>query len=141
MAVTSKTSARRGTMGGRVVSVASWCVAVWTTTQFLAPLVGEEAGTLVLWAALLQAIMTWGEAPIWAGRPQWWHIAVLVLDTVTNIGGLFFFVIKIDQTDSWQAFNEGLSISGGINPLAALIVSAVLGVLLAATPEFLWRQG
>jgi hypothetical protein len=132
-------------MGGKLVSVAAWCVAVWTTMEFLKPLVGvadgQEATAVLLSSALIQAIFTWGESPIWNGRPRWWHFAVLALDTITNIGGLYFFVMKIDQTDSWRAFNEGLSTTGDLNPFAALVVSAVLGILLAATPEFLWRQG
>ena len=88
----------------------------------------------------MQAILTAGESPIWRGRGEWWHIVVLVVDSVTNVGGFFVYITRLDQTDSWAAFNTGLGMTGGLNPLAALIVSLVLGVLIAATPEFLWRQ-
>lgn len=142
MAVASNT--KKGTPGGKLVSVAAWCVAVWTTQEFIAALIEappEQATAVVLWAALIQAVMTWGESPIWNGRGQWWHYSVLLLDVITNIGGLFFFVMKLDRTDSWAAFNTGLGTSGGMNPFAALLVSAVLGVMVAAAPEFLWRKG
>jgi len=57
------------------------------------------------------------------------------------VGGVFFFITKIDQTDSLRAVNEGLSTTGGMSSLAALAVSVVLGVMIAAAPEFLWKNG
>jgi len=143
MATATKTI-RGGSAGGKLVSIASWCVAVWTTQEFLQPLVGSESAAgaaLVLWAALMQAVFTWGESPIWKAQGSWWNYGVLVLDVITNVGGLYFFVTKIDDTDSWRAFNEGLSTTGSLNPLAALALSIVLGVMIAAAPEYLWRKG
>lgn len=130
----------KGTAGGKVVAVLAWCVGVWATVEFLNGLSDSTGSQLILAAALVQAIFTWGESPIWSGRGRWWNVGMLVLDTLTNIGGLFFFVMRIDQTESWAALNIGLGTSGGLNPLAALVISGVLGVLLAATPEFLWKQ-
>lgn len=141
---TTTTRARNGTAGGKLVSVASWCVAVWTTTEFIRPMSGlpqEATASLLLWAALIQAVMTWGESPIWKAQGTWWNYGVLVIDVVTNVGGLFFFITRLDQTDSWRAFNQGLGTTGSLNSLAALFVSLVLGVMIAAAPEYLWRKG
>lgn len=131
----------RGGAGSKLVSLASWLVAVYMTEAFFRVLAGAEGfGAGTLFAALMgQAVFTWGESPVWRGRGRWWNYAVLALDTVTNVGGLFVYMTRLDQTDSWAAFNDGLGLTGGINPLTALVVSIVVGVLLAATPEYLWR--
>jgi membrane protease YdiL (CAAX protease family) len=134
--------AKGGSAGGKLVSVMSWCVAVYTTAAFIKPL--TQAGAIadvLLWSALLQAVFTWGESAIWRGQGSWWNYAVLVLDTITNVGGIFFLVTRLDQTDSWAAFNQGLGTQGGLAPMAALLLSAALGIMVAAAPEFLWRKG
>lgn len=141
MATTARAASMKGGAGSKLVSMASWAVAVYMTEAFFRVLAGggEFGGSTFLAAILGQAIFTWGESPVWRGRGKWWNYTVLGLDTVTNVGGLFVYMTRLDQTDSWQAFNTGLGLTGGINPLAALIVSIVVGVLLAATPEYLWR--
>ena len=125
-------------MGSKAVAVLAWAVGVWTTNLFLGVLTNNADWTLGA-SIITQAIMTAGESPLWRGRGRWWHIVVLGLDSITNVGGFFVYVMRLDQTDSWAAFNQGLGTTGGINPLAALVLSLVLGVLVAATPEFLWR--
>lgn len=141
MAVTSRElKSGKGAIGGKLVACAAWGVAVWATVEFLNGLTDTTGNQLFLWAAFLQAVMTWGESPVWSGKARWWNIAVLAIDTIINIGGLFFFVLRLDKTESWEAFNQALGTTGGINPLAALVVSAMLGLLLAASPEFLWKQ-
>ena len=139
------TAAARGGMGTKAVAVMAWAIGVWTTHIFIKVLAKDpNTGIVPEWtlgaAFAMQAIMTAGESPIWRGKGQWWHIIVLTVDSVINVGGFFFYVTRLDQTDSWSAFNTGLGMTGGLNPLAALIVSLVFGVLVAATPEFLWRQ-
>jgi hypothetical protein len=125
--------------GGRLIAGMAWGVAVWTTQNFLAVMMDSQESNLLV-AFIIQAIFTVAESPIWAGRGRWYHITVLCIDTVTNVGGIFVYILKLDRTDSWAAFNAGLGTSGGMNPLAALILSIVIGILLAASPEFLWRQ-
>lgn len=137
---TATAAKTRGGMGSKAVAALAWCVGVWTTHEFLKVLTGNAEWTLGA-ALLLQAILTAGESPIWRGRGEWWHIVVLGFDAVTNVGGFFAYVMRLDQTDSWAAFNQGLGTTGGLNPLAALVLSLVVGVLTAAAPEFLWRQG
>jgi hypothetical protein len=130
-------------MGSKAVAVMAWGVGVWTTHLFLKVLTTDGAGPAewtIFGALILQLIMTAGESPLWRGKGQWWHIVVLAVDSVTNVGGVFVYITRLDQTDSWAAFNQGLGTTGGLNPLAALVVSLVIGVLIAATPEFLWRQ-
>jgi hypothetical protein len=131
-------------MGTKAVAVLAWGVGVWTTHLFLQVLIRDSAGNPADWtlfaALVLQLIMTAGESPLWRGQGQWWHIVVLVADSVTNVGGFFAYILRLDQTDSWAAFNTGLGTSGGLNPLAALILALALGVVTAAAPEFLWRQ-
>jgi hypothetical protein len=131
----------RGVAGQRIVSIAAWGVAVWATEAFFRILAGggEFRGETFLAAVLGQCIFTWAESPVWRGKGEWWGFALLSIDTITNVGGLFVYMMRLDQTESWAAFNTGLGLTGGINPLAALIVSIVVGILLAATPEYLWK--
>lgn len=141
MAVRSSTvgSGSRGGFGGKVVAAMAWGVAVWTTDLFISVLAPEGTNALLV-AFIIQAIFSAAESPIWRGKAQWYNYVVLGVDTVTNVGGLYFYILQLDRTDSWAAFSQGLGTTGGMSPLAALIVSIVFGVLLAATPEFLWRQ-
>jgi len=140
---TAAQSRVRGGMGSKAVAVLAWGVGVWTTHLFLKVITADDAGTAADWtlgaALLLQAILTAGESPLWRGKGRWWHIVVLIFDAITNVGGFFVYVMRLDRTDSWDAFNTGLGTTGGLNPLAALVLSLVLGVLTAAAPEFLWR--
>jgi hypothetical protein len=144
MAAAARVATAKGGMGSKVVAVGAWFIGVWTTHMFLKVLIKDEGGNPADWALfaafVMQLIMTFGESPLWRGKGRWWHIAVLAFDSVTNVGGFFSYIMRLDQTDSWAAFNTGLGTSGGLNPLAALIVSLVIGILVAATPEFLWRQ-
>lgn len=126
-------------MGSKAVAVLAWGVGVWTTYLFISVLTQDAEWSLQA-ALIVQAIMTAGESPLWRGKGRWWHIVVLVIDAITNVGGFFVYVLRLDQTDSWEALNQGLGTSGGLDPLAALVLSLVLGVLTAAAPEFLWRQ-
>jgi hypothetical protein len=144
MATVTTTKAAKAGMWTKAVALLAWGIGVWTTHMFLQVLIITPEGQPVEWtlfaAILLQLILTAGESPLWRGQGQWWHVLILVADTVTNVGGFFSYMLRLDQTDSWAAFNAGLGTTGGLNPLAALVLSLGLGILTAAAPEFLWRQ-
>jgi vacuolar-type H+-ATPase subunit I/STV1 len=125
--------------GGKLIAGMAWAVAVWTTQNFFGVMV-PDAGNALIVAFIAQAIFTVAESAIWKNRGRWYNFVILGIDTITNVGGVFVYILQLDKTDSWAAFNSGLGTTGGMNPLAALLISIVVGVLLAATPEFLWRQ-
>lgn len=139
MATVQPVAASRSSIGSRIVAAGAWGIGVWTTHLFLNVLTSGLQWTLVA-AFLLQIVMTAGESPLWRGRVRWFNIVILILDAITNVGGFFSYLIRLDQTDSWAAFNAGLGLNGGISPLAALVVALALGIIVAATPAFLWRQ-
>lgn len=140
MAVRSKEIEAAGsTWGPRLIAAMAWSVSVWTTQNFFEVMVPDAGNALVV-AFVVQSIFTAAESSIWKNRGRWYNFVILALDTITNVGGLYVYILQIDKTDSWAAFNAGLGTTGGMNPLAALILSIVVGMLLAATPEFLWRQ-
>jgi hypothetical protein len=111
----------------------------YTTHLFLAALTDGSGATLLI-GFLLQLVLTWGERPLWYGRGVWYNGLLLLVDSIINVGGVYIYMTRLNQTDSWQAFAQGLGLSGDVNPLMALILSTLIGVLMAATPEFLWRQ-
>jgi hypothetical protein len=125
--------------GGRVIAGMAWAMAVWTTQNFLEMIIPNQGNALLI-AFIAQAIFTVAESPIWQKRGQWYNLTILGIDTITNVGGIYAYILQLDKTDSWAAFNAGLGTSGGMNPLSALLISIVVGILLAASPEFLWRQ-
>lgn len=125
--------------GARIIAGMAWAVAVWTTQNFFEVMVPDASNALIV-AFVAQAIFTVAESSIWRNRGRWYNFVILGIDTITNVGGIFVYILQLDKTDSWSAFNTGLGTSGGMNPLAALLISIVVGILLAATPEFLWKQ-
>lgn len=140
MAAVSNRARKLGASGPRGVAVLAWVVAWWTTTEFLTPIT-EGANWTPLAALILQAIFTGSESAIWAGKGRWYNWLMLAIDVITNIGGLYFYMTRLDKTDSWAAFQQGLSAPpGGVEPLTALIISVIAGVLLAAAPEMLWKS-
>lgn len=139
-AAATRRNGGRGSMAARVVAFAAWCVGVWSTQQFLTPMAGEGTGVLLA-AILLQAVFTVGESPLWRGQGAWFNVLALAVDDVTNVGGIFFYLLKLDKTDSWKAFAQAIDSNTPIHPLAALVLSCLLGAAIAAAPEYLWRDG
>jgi vacuolar-type H+-ATPase subunit I/STV1 len=141
MAVRSKEigSSAGSSWGAKLIAGMAWAVAVWTTQNFFGVMV-PDSGNALLVAFVAQGIFTVAESAIWKNKGRWYNFVVLAIDTITNVGGIFVYILQLDKTDSWAAFNTGLGTTGGMNPLAALAISIVVGILLAATPEFLWKQ-
>jgi len=95
------------------------------------------------------------------GVPSWWGVGaaalvefVLVMckqiggpaawgahgiDTFLNGGGLFPFVLRLDQTPSWQMLVTGLGLEGTLRSLPALILALAFGLVLSLAPLALWR--
>lgn len=126
----------------KTVAIIAWLTGCWATYNFLSVMIVSEALVCLGSALLLQAVFTASETTIWKGQGNWFHWGLLVIDILTNIGGIYEAMKKLDRTDAWKALSDGiLGTVTTITPGTALAVSAALGLLIAASPEFIWKQG
>lgn len=130
-----------GVNNARIVAGAFWLVGVATTYVFISNL---APGWGWAWAAALivQWFLTALEGPVWARQPDALSVTALGMDVAINAGGLYVVMLNLDQTPTWRAFAGGLGLSGGdMSNWAALAASCIVGLVLAAAPEALWRRG
>lgn len=132
-------STRRRNVGNKLISLVLWGLSCYATYQFLISLAGEGPGVLAI-AVIAQAALTFGESPVWRGDINGVGIMALTVDTFTNIGGLFFYIGNLENSASWQAFATTFGASGDVSGYTQLFFSIVVGVMLAAAPEALWKQ-
>lgn len=137
---TASSSSAENTLFTKFSAVLAWSLGVWTTYQVIIVITNDASWGFPV-ALFLQAVFTKAESPIWKGKGEWYNYVILCIDTVFNVGGLFIHITRLDQTASWQAFAQGLGLSGSMSDFSALVVSLFVGILVAATPEFLWKQG
>jgi hypothetical protein len=131
----------KDTIANRAVAGVVWCAGVFTTWQFCAALAPNASAYAVVGVAVaLQAACTALESPIWRGKGGIINYAALLADVISNIGGLFVFLMNLDQTASYDAMRQAFSLQGEMSPLSALIIAIILGILMAASPENLWRE-
>jgi hypothetical protein len=66
-------------------------------------------------------------------------IVAILADTVLNGGGMWSVVLNLDNTDSYTMFAKSLNLGEKMNMLPALVISLVLGFVLAVAPHLLWH--
>lgn len=116
-----------------------WSGAVWTTGEAIKVLEpGLGAIHLYLMAMATQAIMTYLESDIWAGRFRLLSLVVLLVDILVNAGGIWPWILKIDETPVWAMLVEAGIAPAQMSIIAAISISLVAGTILAATPEQIW---
>ena len=113
------------------------CVTTWQLVTAVTP--GAVWGFQVGCGIALQVVFTALERPILRGRPNRISTAVLLIDTLVNAGGIFPFAMRMSATPTAQMISAAFNMSPQMTPLAAFAVSILLGFLLAAAPEAVWR--
>lgn len=122
------------------IAIFLWGVACVTTYQLVGALRPNLRIEYLIGAAILaQLIFTWLEKPVLRGKPNKVSSAVLLLDTLTNAGGIFPMAMRAPETPAAQMIITAFNMSPTISPLAALLLSLIAGFLLAAAPEAVWR--
>lgn len=123
----------------RVAGIVVWLIGATTTWIFLQSV---NPGWGLNWAAALlaQVILTAMQSPAWRGQFDILGVTALIVDALLNAGGVYAFVQRIDETATWYALSTGFGLSGELSNAVAIIISMILGVLLAGTPEYLWRR-
>jgi hypothetical protein len=124
----------------RIAACILWVCAVTTTQLFLAGLMpAATTGTVWLAAAALQLVLTVVQSEFWSGqRGQVSTFAVLV-DTGINAAGIWPYIQNLDRTNVWDMIAELTGVGGTMSPLVAGFLAIIIGYILAAAPERVWR--
>lgn len=131
---------RRPASINQPLAVIIWAIACVTTWQLVASVTPGMAWYAQVGIGVgLQAIFTALERPMLRGKPNKVSGAVLGIDTFINAGGAFPYVLRMSATPTVQMVSTALDIAPQVSPIAALALSLVLGFLLAAAPEAVWR--
>lgn len=122
------------------IAVFLWAVACVTTYQLVQALRPDLELRMLIGAAVgAQVLFTWLEKPVLRGKPNKISSAVLLLDTLTNAGGIFPMALRAPETPPAQMLIAAFHLAPAMPPLGALLLSLVFGFLLAAAPEAVWR--
>lgn len=132
----------------RIASVVAWLAGCFTTYLFFAtalPTLGWL--TSLGLAALAQWLLTMGERPLWrrllgrkGGQAAPLAFLVTVGDGLLNAAGIYPFVGQLAKTGLGAMLAEVLHVERAMDPLAAFGVAFLLGLIVAALPEFLWES-
>lgn len=131
--------AKRRSIGNKVIAVILWGLSCYATYQFIASLSSE--GPMAFFIAITaQTALTFGESPMWRGDISGVGLVALTFDTFTNIGGTFYYIGNLEKAASWQAFATTFGASHDVSGYMQLFLASVVGIVLAAAPEALWKQ-
>jgi len=119
-----------------------WLAGLALTARFVA----ELQPTMPLWMALLVALVTQIllsvlEHDIWRRRYAALPAVALVIDVLLNAAGLYYAVRALEQTTLVRMLVEVFRLrSDDVSAPVAFGVACMIGLIIAATPEYLWRR-
>lgn len=97
-------------------------------------LLGDNIISLLV-GVLVELILYKGKALLWeSSQRDIWGLACLLLDTVTNAGGMWPNMMRLNNTNVWRMIAEAFALGGEVRALPALILAMVAGFLLAVAP-------
>lgn len=122
------------------VAILLWLMACVTTWQLIAAVTpGMLWYYQVAIGVALQGIFTALERPVLRGKPNRVSLLVLLIDALVNAGGIFPYALRMSATPTAAMMSTTFSLQPQMSPVAAFGVALVLGFLLAAAPEAVWR--
>ncbi len=127
--------------GHQLLAIVLWLLGCVTTYQVVAILLDGRAWPTLLAATFLtQVILTALESPTLRGRPNPISLIVLLLDALINAGGVYVLLDgRAEQLPMVQMAADVAGASGGLSPAALAGIALLLGFILAAAPEAVWR--
>ena len=120
----------------------SWALAYAATYKLIASLGVDTWWMAALAAGAVQYLFTQMEGPFVAGDRDFWGGLAFGLDTLTNAGGMFIWVLNISNTEFWQFANfvQGESPNAQAGRYVIALICLGLGAVLAAAPEVLFEK-
>lgn len=126
--------------GGKIAAGLAWLGAVYTTyLMFVGLQPGTPASVAIPVALVVQFVLTMAERPILAGRPGIFTVAVFILDTLINAGGVFPALRNVGRTPTAQMLASA-GTAATVETWPAILLSLVVGAIIAVAPEALWRM-
>lgn len=139
MTTTTLTASAAPARARQAAATLVWLGSAYTT--MLAVIAMKVHIDYALWAALgVQAVLTMLESRIWQGKGGVLEWIALGIDVLVNMGGTWQWVKHIDQTPPWQMLRETLGAPERLSSWTLLGIALVIAVLLAYSPEGIWRQ-
>lgn len=124
----------------RFIAAMLWLAACVTTWQLLIAVTpGADWRYQIAAGVGLQAIFTAMERPILRGQPNRISMMVLLIDTLINAGGLYPYAARIGATPTAAMVSSAFNMPAQVSPVAAFVLAILIGFLLAAAPEAVWR--
>lgn len=126
--------------GSKIAAGLAWLGAVYATYLMVTGLQPGTPVTIALPVALVvQFVFTMAERPILSGRPGIFTVAVFVLDSLINAGGVFPALKNIGRTPTAQMI-AAAGTPATVEAWPAILISLVVGAIIAVAPEALWRM-
>lgn len=119
-----------------------WLLGCATTYQVAAILMdGATWGAVLVVSFVAQVVLTSLESPTLRGKPNPISLAVLGVDTLINAGGVYLILDgRLERLPTTQMVAEAAGQPAQLSALTVAAVSFIIGFILAATPEAVWRR-
>jgi hypothetical protein len=127
--------------GNRTAGLIIWLISAYTTALFIGQL-GIEQVVAVALGLGAQWLFTKAETPIWRGKgyPAL-GILVTAVDVSFNAVGIWPYVRdQLGKTDLWRMVGDITHDASGPTLLVRLLVVLVVGIAVAAGPEYFWSR-
>lgn len=121
-----------------IVSILLWVWGAYNSFEFIEVI---RPGTPLYIVFLMQLVLTLLQRNLYLPVPRK-EVAILalVVDTLLNVGGLFFFMQNVASTDTWAAIATTFGLSAPSNVMV-FVLSVILGIMIAVGPEMSLRYG
>jgi hypothetical protein len=124
----------------KVIAAILWVLACVTTYQLIRVVRPDISGWLLVAVAVgAQVVFTAMERPTLIGKPNRISLAVLLVDTFINAGGIYPMALRMPETPPAQMLISAFNLSPTMSPFGGALLAIFLGFLLAASPEAVWR--
>lgn len=139
-AIGASTGTRPNVPGNKIGAGIIWTIGCIMTYAALDQMTEWGPGTLFGVSLALQAVLTFGQSPVWSGRGSIIAYAMLGIDAVINFGGTMAVLVNLDQMGSVQALTTTFADYNGAWPMWLKgIIALAAAALVAGLPEFLWK--
>lgn len=125
-----------GNVRYKLVAAVLWGAACYTTWLFLDAL---QPGIDWWWALVIQGVLTVIESDFFRGQRNMVSTTATGIDTAINAGGLWPLAVNLGKTQTWVMVQNVTNTTGGVSPIAAGALAVLVGLVLAAAPERIWR--
>jgi hypothetical protein len=128
--------------GNGVAGMIIWLICAYTSGLFLKQLgIPEPINYMV--GSGIQWLFTKAEQPIWRGKgmPPL-GIGVTIIDVAVNTTGVWPYIRdQLGNTDLWKMIGDMTHDTSPPTLLVRFLFAAVIGVAVAAGPEYFWSRG